>query len=448
MSSPKVRDRVARMMPGVMADLSRLSAIASVSSPGFPPGPMQEMAEATVTLLRDAGFADAAVQEVPDGYPPIYARVPGPPGSPTVMLYAHYDVQPAPVEQGWTSDPFVPVTKTDGRLYGRGVADDKSGIAIHAATLQAFAGSPPCTVKLIVEGMEETAGNLEPFVLAHPDLFACDVFVVADMGNLRAADPILTTSLRGEASCIVTVRTLAHPLHSGVFGGPVPDALMALVTLLSTLLDDDGAVAVPGLSGTDWDGGDLSEADLRAMADLPDEVALIGTGTVGSRLWSKPSLNVVGLDTTSIAGSSNVLLPSASAKISLRIVPGSDPERELSILMRFLEAHAPWGAQVGVEKVRAAPGFICPSGGPGHAAARAAMEEAFGAPPGEAGSGGSIPLLDTLRSVAPQAEFILWGAEDMARCRIHASDESVDPAEIERLILAQVCLLERLAGLS
>ena len=319
---------------------------------------------------------------------------------------------------------------------------------MHAGALLALDGAPPCTVKIIVEGMEETVSNLEAFVEAHPDLFAADVFIVADMGNLRAGDPILTTSLRGEVACTVTVTTLTHPLHSGAFGGPVPDALMALMTLLARLLDEDGGVAVPGLAGSPWEGSDLAEEDLRGMADLVEGVGLVGAGSVGSRLWSRPSLNVVGLDTTSIAGSSNVLLPSARARISLRIVPGSDPERELSILMRFLEANAPWGAQVEVEPMRHAPGFLCPSGGRGLAAARAALEDAFGSPPGAAGSGGSIPLLATFQAVAPQAEFILWGAEDMARCRIHASDESVDPAEIERMVLAQVSLVSRLAARS
>jgi acetylornithine deacetylase/succinyl-diaminopimelate desuccinylase-like protein len=194
-----------------------------------------------------------------------------------------------------------------------------------------------------------------------------------------------------------------------------------------------------------WDGADLSAEDFRASADLPAGVRLTGSGPVGARLWSRPSVSAIGIDMTSIAGSSNVLIPEARAKLSMRIVPGSDPQRELDALVRHLESRAPWGAQVQVERVDAAPGFRCPTDGPGYAAARRALEEAYEKPPGEAGSGGSIPLLQTLQQAAPNAEFILWGPEDLAAARIHASDESVDPSEIERMILAQALLLQHLA---
>ena len=312
--------------------------------------------------------------------------------------------------------------------------------------MKVFDGKPPCTVRLILEGMEETDSNLEAFVQANPELFACDLFVVCDMGNLRVGEPTLTTTLRGEVVCVVTVRTLAHPLHSGEFGGPAPDAMMALARLLASLHDEEGNVAVEGVSSFAWDGADLSAEDFRASADLPVGVGLTGSGPVGERLWSRPSVSAIGIDMTSIAGSSNVLVPEARAKLSMRIVPGSDPEGELDALVRHLESHAPWGAQVEVERVDAVPGFRCATDGPGYAAARRALEEVFGKPPGEAGSGGSTPLLQTLQQVAPNAEFILWGPEDLAAARIHASDESVDPSEIERMILAQAFLLQHLAG--
>jgi acetylornithine deacetylase/succinyl-diaminopimelate desuccinylase-like protein len=266
------------------------------------------------------------------------------------------------------------------------------------------------------------------------------------MGNLRVGEPTLTTTLRGEVVCVVTLRTLQHPLHSGEFGGPAPDAMMALARLLATLHDEEGNVAVDGVSGFAWDGTDIAAEDFRAGADLLAGVGLTGAGPVGARLWSRPSVSAIGIDMTSIAGSSNVLVPEARAKLSMRIVPGSDPQRELDALVRHLESHAPWGAQVEVERVDAVPGFRCPTDGPAYAAARRALEEAYGRPAGEAGSGGSIPLLQTLQQAAPNAEFVLWGPEDRAAARIHASDESVDPSEIERMILAQAFLLQRLAG--
>jgi acetylornithine deacetylase/succinyl-diaminopimelate desuccinylase-like protein len=446
MTPDEVRSRSAGLMPGLLTDLERLVAIPSVAFPGYPPEPVQQMADEALRLFREAGFASAELQEVPAGYPPVYGEIPGPEGAPTVMLYAHYDVQPAPPEQGWTSDPWTATRKDDGRIYGRGAADDKGGLAIHLGTLRLFDGKPPCTVKLILEGMEETDSNLEAFVEAHPELFACDLFVVCDMGNLRVGAPTLTTTLRGEVVCVVTLRTLQHPLHSGEFGGAAPDAMMALARLLATLHDQEGNVAVDGVSSFAWDGTDIAAEDFRAGADLLADVRLTGSGPVGARLWSRPSVSAIGIDTTSIAGSSNVLIPEARAKLSMRIVPGSDPQRELDTLVRHLESHAPWGAQVEVDRVDAVPGFRCPTDGPAYAAARRALEGAYGRAAGEAGSGGSIPLLQTLQQAAPNAEFILWGPEDRAAARIHASDESVDPSEIERMVLAQAFLLQRLAG--
>jgi len=442
----EVRTRVSALMPGILDDLKELVAIPSIAFPGYPSEPVEAMANRALELFREAGVTDARLMEVPTGYPPIYGELPGPEGAPIVVLYAHYDVQPAPPEQGWTSDPWTPTPKDDGRIYGRGVSDDKGGIAIHLGTLRAFDGKPPCTVRLVVEGMEETNSNLEAFVEANPELFACDLFVICDMGNLKVGEPALTTTLRGDVACVVTVATLEHPLHSGVFGGAAPDAMMAMSRLLATLQDDAGNVAVDGVSRFEWTGGDLSAADFTASADLLDGVHLVGRQSVGTTLWSEPSISVIGLDMTSIAGSSNVLIPQVKAKISMRIVPGADPVTELDALVRHLESHAPWGARVTVERTKEAPPFRCPTDGTGYAAARAALDAAYGKPTTEAGSGGSIPLLKTLQQAAPNAEFVLWGPEDVAKARIHASDESVDPAEIEAMTVAQVLLLQELPG--
>lgn len=444
MTVDDVSARVHSLMPGVIGDLEELIALPSVAFPGFPAEPVERMAQRTLELLREAGVPNAHFADVPHGYPPIYGEVRGPEGSPTVVLYAHYDVQPAPESQGWTTDPWT-ATHRDGRIYGRGAADDKSGLVSILGTLRAFDGNFPCTLRIIIEGMEETESNLEEFVDAHPDLFACDLFVIADMGNLRVGEPVMTTALRGDVSCTVTVRTLEHPLHSGVYGGPSPDAMMALARLLTTLQDDAGDVTVEGVTGGAWDGADMAEEDFRAGADLLPGVSLVGTGTIADRLWAKPSINAIGIDTTSIADSSNVILPEASAKISMRIVPGADPQAELDALVRHLSTHAPWGAQVEVTPIKAAPPYRVDTSGPGYAAAREAMAQAFGKPAGEAGSGGSIPLVQTLHDASPGAEFVLWGPEDVALARIHASDESVDPDEIERIIVAQVLLLNSLA---
>lgn len=446
MDDETIRTRVAAAMPGLIDELARLVAIPSIAFPGHPPEPLDEMAAVMTELLQGVGVRDARPMPAPTGYPPVYGEVAGPPGSPVVLLYGHYDVQPAPVTQGWSTDPWVLTPGSDGRLYGRGAADDKGGLVAHLATLAVFDGRPPCTVKVLLEGMEETSSNLEEFVENNAELVDCDVFVVCDMGNLRAGEPVLTTTLRGDVACVVTVSTLQHPLHSGVFGGAAPDALMCLVRLLSTLVDENGDVAVRGVDRFAWTGTPFGAEDFAASADLLDGVRLVGSGPVADRLWSQPSISAIGLDTTTVAGSSNVLLPQARAKLSMRIVPGSDPEGQLDALVTHLREHAPWGAHVEVERVKAAPGFVCDTAGPGVAAARRALGRAYGRPAGEAGSGGSIPLLRTLATLVPRAEFVLWGPEDVARARIHASDESVDPQEIARVAEAQAMLLVELAA--
>jgi cysteinylglycine-S-conjugate dipeptidase len=440
MDPTQIRAKVNALMPRITEDLGKLVTIPSVSFPGFPGEPMAACAEAVVEVLKGYGATDARLLEIPGGYSAVYAEVEGPPGAPTVMMYGHYDVQPAPVEQGWVTDPWTPTVK-DGRMFGRGTADDKSGVVISGASVAVFDGKPPVNVKIILEGEEETISHLEAFVESNPELFACDVFVIADMGNLKVAEPILTTTLRGDVSCTVRVETLDHPLHSGVFGGPAPDALMALIRMCAQLVDDEGAVAVPGVDAYDWPGADLPAEVFRANAGVLEGVELIGTGTVGTRLWSKPSINVLGIDCPTVPDASNILIPKATAKISMRIVPGADPHSEIEKLMAYLRSIAPWGARVDVEPFKALNAFEAKTDGPGYEAARQALREAFGAEPGEAGSGGSIPLLGTLAMAAPEAEFILWGAEDMAESRIHGANESVNLEEIARCVAAQANLM-------
>jgi acetylornithine deacetylase/succinyl-diaminopimelate desuccinylase-like protein len=403
------------------------------------------MADATVEFLQRYGLTGARKIEVPGGYPAVYGELEGPAGSPTVMMYAHYDVQPAPKEQGWDTDPWTP-TRKDGRIYGRGAADDKSGIAIHAGTVRAFEGKPPVNLKIIVEGEEETISHLGDYVLANKEMFQADAFIVADMGNLAPGEPAVTSTLRGHVHCLVTVKTLDHALHSGEFGGVAPDALVALIRMLATLHHDDGEVAVEGLTSFDWTGGDYPEETYRSTSAVLDGVQLIGRGTVGSRLWSKPSVSVLGIDCPSVDGASNVLLPSARARVALRIAPGADADREVEVLMNHLKSVAPWGVHVECERGKVSNGFVVDRQGSAYEASKAALTEAYGKPAGDCGSGGSIPLLDILQDVSPKAQFVLWGAEDLAQSRIHASNESVDPNEVRDMILAQAIFLNKFGG--
>jgi acetylornithine deacetylase/succinyl-diaminopimelate desuccinylase-like protein len=443
MEVKKLRDAVAAIMPEVREDLERLVRIPSVSLEGFPPEPLREMADAVVKLLTSAGCGNVRLMDMPDGYPTVLGEIEGPPGAPTVLLYAHYDVQPPGPEEEWTSPAFEPAVR-NGRLYGRGAADDKSGVVTHAATLRAFGGKPPVGVKIVIEGEEESASHLDDYVLEHPELFQADTIVVGDIGNWKVGEPTLTTTLRGLAVCTVKVKTLRSPVHSGMFGGPAPDALMVLIRLLSKLLDENGNTAVEGIAPFPWEGLDYPEEIYRETLGILPGVPLIGDGSVSDRLWAKPSVTVIGLDAPAVEGAANALIPAARAVVSMRVPPGQDPEQARARLADHLRASAPWGIAVEVTEGLSGPGFAAATEGPGYAAARRAMREVYGKDSVLMGQGGSIPLISNLATTAPQAEIILWGAEDTAAA-IHSADESVDLAELERCILSEALLLQYLS---
>jgi len=436
-------DRVAALMPQIRADLERLVRLPSIAFPGYPDEPVVAAAEATREILRDAGVANAELLEVPGAPSAVYGEIPGPPGTPTVLLYAHYDVQPAGNESEWESDPWVP-TERNGRLYGRGTADDKCGIALHAGALRALGGAPPVTIKVIIEGEEETGrGTFETYVAENPERFAADLVVVADAGNWKVGEPTLTTTLRGLVSLDVTVSTLRGPVHSGLFGGAVPDALVALTRMLASLHDEAGNVAVAGLARSEWSGRPVDEAALREAAGVLDGVGLAGSGTIAERLYTRPSITAIGLDAPALATAGNALVPSATARISARLDPADDPHAAGDAIESHLRAAAPWDVRVEILQRQFARGFRLTEGGPGEQAARAAMTDAYGKDAVAVGSGGAIPLVVVLADAIPGAEIVLWGASDDG-AQIHSANESVDLAELERATLAEVLLLERL----
>ena len=441
-----VRTLAEGIMADVIEDLAALVRIPSCAFPGFPAEPVLATADAVVDLLERYGVSGARLLDVPGGYPAVYAEIAAPPGAPTILLYAHYDIQPAPMEQGWDMEPFEPEIRGE-RIYGRGTADDKSGVMIIASALRLFGGQPPVGVKVLMEGEEETGSNLETLIAANPGLVRCDAFVINDGGNMKAGEPELTAALRGIAACDVTVRTLKGMAHSGSYGGAAPDALMALIRILDSLLDEHGDVAVPGLTRFEWEGGGIPEDDYRSAAGVLPGVKLMGTGTLASRLWAKPSVTAIGLDATPTEGASNSLMPEAKARVSLRIAPGSDPDESLRLLMEHLHASAPWGVEVITAPVHTGNAFMGKTAGPVFAAAREAVCEAFETEPKVTGSGGTIPLLTTLQALAPDAEFVIWGPGDQ-HSQVHAANESLDLGELERMIVAETLLLEKLGETS
>ncbi len=436
---------VAGLMDGLRGDLERLVAIPSVAFPGFPEAPVRDAAQATCQILRDAGLHAELVQ-VPGAPAAVYGRREGPPGAPTVLLYAHYDVQPAGDESAWSTPPFEPAER-DGRLFGRGAADDKCGIVQHAGALKALlagGASPPVTVKVIVEGEEETGrGTFAQAVTADLERYAADVIVVADSGNWRVGEPTLTTTLRGLCVVDVEVRTLAAPIHSGLYGGPVPDALIVLSRLLAGLHDERGDVAVGGLDTGVWEGRPVDEADLRASAAMADGVQTIGSGRLADHLYLRPALSAIGLDAPAVDGAANAVVPVARARISARLAPGQDPGSAQRAIVDHLHAQAVWGAQLTVTPGETAGGAVLAGDGPYAAAAAQALHDAYGKAPVRVGSGGAIPLCVTLAQAFPDAEIILWGACDDA-ARIHAADESVHLGDLERATLAEALFLRAL----
>lgn len=439
-----IRTAVEKVLPSVRTDLERLVAIPSVSSDPAAADQVVASAEAVADLARGAGATSAGICAVPGGAPAVVAHWPAPPGAPTVLLYAHHDVQPTGSVADWSSPPFVP-TERDGRLYGRGTADDKAGVLAHIAALRALDGRPPVGVTLFVEGEEEIGSpTFLPFLTQYRDELAADVIVVADSVNWTLDTPALTTSLRGLVDCTVTVSVLDHAVHSGMHGGPVIDALTSLCRLLATLHDDRGDVAVAGLVQRTAAEVDFPESRFRSETGVLDGVELAGSGSLSDRLWTRPAVSVLGLDAPSTVEAANVLVHSATAKVSMRVAPGQDPAAAMAALSDHLRRNAPFGAQVSVTE--GALGWPCEldTSHPAYDAARASFVEAFGVPPVEVGLGGSIPFIAEFAEVFPDAAVLVTGVQD-PDARAHGVNESLHLGQFAKVCLAEALLLERLA---
>ena len=435
---------VERVLPSAIADLHRLISIPSISSMPEHDADVAACADAVSGLFRDLGASEVKLLDG-GGKPAVWANFPGPEGTPTVLLYAHYDIQPTGDTDAWTSPAFEP-TERDGRLYARGSADDKGGVALHVAALRVFDGKPPVGVKVFIEGEEEVGSPSMPTLLdRYRDELAADVYVVADSVNWEVGKPSLTTSLRGVADCQVTVSTLAEGLHSGQFGGVVPDALTALCRLLATLHDDAGNVAIEGLvTGTAPD-LDYPEDRLLEETGLLEGVSQIGDGSVVERMWFKPAASVLAIDATPVAKASNTLIPSARAKVSVRLVPGQDPAAAAKALEEHLRRNAPWGAHVDVVAGQCgAPGRITLEGERAEAA-KTAFREAFGVDAVEIGCGGSIPIVAEFADRNPEALVLVTAVTD-PNSRMHGIDESLDLGDFAKAALAETLLLNNLAG--
>jgi acetylornithine deacetylase/succinyl-diaminopimelate desuccinylase-like protein len=439
-----LRTAIDNLFPSLRATLEDLVRIPSISAPDFDAAEVRRSAGAVSALLSDAGFETVRLLEVDGAHPAVFAEIPAPAGAPTVLLYAHHDVQPVGDLADWDRDPFEPVEE-DGRLLGRGSSDDKAGIVVHLGAVMAHGGRPPVGVKVIVEGEEEVgSAHLGEFLDRYQELLAADVIVIADSGNWRVGQPALTTSLRGLVDCTVEVRTLRHAIHSGQFGGVIPDALTVLSRLLATLHDRDGNVAIPGLVYGESDELDLTEDELRSQADTVDGLELIGSGSLTSRMWTQPAVAVLAIDAPSVGNAVNALVPVARAKVSLRIAPGDRPARALSTLVAHLEQNVSWGAEVVVTTGATGDAFALETTGPASDAFRTAFEEAWGRETVNMGVGGSIPFVAAFSEAYPAATILLTGVADPTS-RAHGPNESVSLDDVRKGALAEAIALRLLA---
>ena len=456
-----VRQALDAGLAGHRASLERLVRIPSVSAPGFDAAQVRRSAEAVRDLLAASGLEHARLLEVDGAHPAVYADWLHAQGAPTVLLYAHHDVQPPGDPSAWSSPPFEPVER-NGRLYGRGSADDKAGVCVHVAAVAAWLaarGALPVNVKVFVEGEEETgSANLPAFVAAYADDLRADLMVITDSANWKVGVPAITYLLRGLVDAEVSVRGLDHALHSGLFGGPVPDPLAGLTKLLAALTDEHGRIAVPGFADdvreptpaerARLDALGFDEATFRAEAGLLDGVELVGDPAAHplERLWMRPTATIIGIDAPGVEESSNTLVPAARARISVRLAPGQDPLRARAALCDWLQGHAPWGLHVEVTPGAAAHAFVADLDHPVFAAAERALAAAYGHPVVYTGVGGTIPMIEPLSQAFGDAPALLTGVED-PDTRAHGIDESLHLGDWRNACLAEAYLFSELAEL-
>lgn len=447
MARTELAETVRSLMPALKGDLQRLVAIPSVSEWGFPEhtrGPLLEAYDAVATLFREAGVERLEALDLPDTAPILTGSIPAPAGAPTVLLYAHYDVVAAGDESGWSSPPFA-ATERDGAIFGRGSADTKSNILVHVGALRAFGGRPPVGVKLLIEGQEEVGSALEEgYPAAHPERFAADAILVADGGSIRAGQPSLTVSLRGDARVTLEVRTLASNKHSGQYGGAAPDALVVLLRALATLWDESGDVAVEGLRREEWTGESYTDEEFRRLAEIEDGLPIVGTGGLGSKIWSGPGITVLGIDCPAVAGAPASVQAHARALLNVRVHPEQQAAEAQAAVVRHLEAQRPFGVPLRVEAGATGDGFHARTSGPAWDAMVAAMSAAWRADTVEIATGGAIPLVKAISEGVPEAAIFVFGATD-SFANIHGPDERVLLDEWEKAVLAETLFFQELA---
>ena len=438
-----LRAAVAADMPRLQDLLGDLVRLQSVSAPGYDPANVRDAAEMVLETLEEAGLTNTQLLEG-GGHPAVFGEIPAPEGAPTILLYAHYDVQPPGPEDEWETGPFEPFEK-NGRLYGRGASDDKAGIIMHLGAIAAHGEDLPVGIQVFLEGEEEAGSETLPRILKdHLYLFSPDVIVIGDGGNWDVGVPAFLTSLRGIVGVVIELRTLKAPIHSGQYGGVFPDALTAMARLLSTLLDDEGNVAIPGLLSEDVEGLELSEELIRAQTGAVEGVDQIGSGSIASRLWSRPAVSILAIDAPQVSKAINQLVPMARAKVSLRIAPGENTHGALQALKDHLAANVPWGTQLEFTLEEEGDASTLDTDNFAIEAWTDAFREAYGTEPVETGAGGSIPFIATFQELFGDAPILVIGCGDPSSA-IHAPNESQHLGDLEKSVLSEAIAFSLLA---
>jgi acetylornithine deacetylase/succinyl-diaminopimelate desuccinylase-like protein len=447
-SRPSRATAIAELMPQLKEDLARLVAIPSVSEWGFPAqtrAALLEAHQAVIEIMRSAGVETFGSLELEGTAPVITGEIPAPDGAPTVLLYGHYDVVPAGDEAQWTSPPFE-ATERDGAIYGRGTADSKANILVHVGALRAWNGRPPVGIKLLIEGQEEVGSPLEEgYPAANPEPFRADAVLVADGGSIRAGQPSLTVSLRGDARITVEVRTLASNKHSGQYGGAAPDALVVLLRALASLWAPNGDAAVEGLRREEWSGETYTDEEFRKLAGIGADMPIVGSGGLGSRIWSGPAITVLGIDCPGVDGAPASVQSHARAVLNVRVHPEQPAAEAQTAVMRHLEAQRPFGVPLEVTAGAIGDGFRARSSGWAWDAMVAAMSAAWGAETVEIATGGAIPLVKAISDGVPDAPIFVFGCTD-SFANIHGPDERLLVDEWEKAVLAETLFFEEFAN--
>ena len=449
----QVTDAVTAAFPNAIGTLGDLVRIPGIAWDAFDPQNLELSASKVAELLQETGVFDwVEIRKAPVaaeygdklGAPAVVARRAAKNGAPQILLYAHHDVQPPGDATIWKTPEFQP-TVIDGRMYGRGAADDKAGIVAHLTainTLKEIAGSNfDLGITCFIEGEEEAGSpSFRNFLEANAKDLKSDVIIVADSGNFTTEIPGITTTLRGLVSQVIEVRTLDHAVHSGMFGGVVPDAMTATIRLLASLHDERGNVAVAGLHSSKAAELPLTEEMMRADSGLLDGVQFIGDGSLTDRNWTKPAITVIGIDGQTVALSSNTMLPSVKAKISMRIAPGEQPERALQLLRDHLTAKLPWGAKLEFHETEKGKPYQVSDGGWAKPLLEEALGKAYGHDSVDLGIGGSIPFIADLVELFPAAQILVTGVED-PDSRAHSPNESVHLGGLKNAMVAEALLL-------